>query len=274
MTGTSPFELVWHWLLAYGIALGRPMALIALNPIFTRAQIGGLLRGAIASALALPMIPRLAAELPASLHNPVALLLLGIKEAAIGATIGLLLGAPFWALDVAGDILDAQRGATQGRLNDPAGFEDVSITGTLLMVTGIALFVLVGGLETLADLLYGSWAIWPPLAALPSMTPQTPVLLLGILDRVTYQGLLLAAPPVAAMLLTDISLLVIARLAPNLRIDDLALSARNIVFFVFMPIYAVFLLTYMRQDQAVLPRLLDLLRDAIPALPGRSSPAP
>jgi len=259
-----PFELIWHWLLAYGVALGRPLALVSLNPVFTRAQIGGLLRGAIATALAVPMVPRLANELSSD-PQAVPLLLLAFKEAAVGAALGLLLGAPFWALDVAGDVLDAQRGATQGRLNDPAGFEDVSITGTLLVTAGIALFVLTGGLETLASLLYGSWDIWPPLAALPAPTAQTPVLLLGVLDRITRQGLLLALPPVLAMLLADVSLLVIAKLAPNLRIDDLALAVRNAVFVTFMPLYTAFLLFYIRQDQAVLPRTLDLVRSALPA---------
>ena len=269
MTGgaSALFEHVWHWLLAYGVALARPFAMLSLNPVFTRAQITGLLRGAVASALALPLVPQLAATLSPGSYGAIGLLLLTAKEAVIGAALGLLLGAPFWALDVAGDVLDAQRGATQGRLNDPAGFEDVSISGTMLMVTGIALFVMTGGLETLADLLYGSWTVWRPLSAWPSPDRRTPLLLLGLLDRVTRQGLLLAVPVVIAMLLADVSLLVVARLAPQLRIDDLALSARNIVFVVFMPLYAVFLLAYMRQDQAALPSVLDLLRTSLPPVP-------
>ncbi len=265
LTSGALFETVWHWLLAYGIALARPLALLSLNPIFTRAQVGGLLRGAIATALALPVVPRLAAELSPGLQGPARLLLLSCKEAAVGAALGLLLGVPFWTLDLAGDVLDAQRGATQGRLNDPAGFEDVSITGTLLVMAGIALFVLTGGLEMLADLLYGSWSLWPALDALPALDVRTPVLLLGVLDRITRQGLLLAVPPVIAMLLADVSLLVVARLAPNLRIDDLALAVRNAVFVLFMPLYVAFLITYMRQDQATLPRILDAVRTALPS---------
>ena len=266
------FEQVWHWLLAYGLALARPLAMLSLSPVFTRAQITGLLRGAAASALALPIVPVLATTLAPEGRGAVGLLLLTVKEAVIGAALGVLLGVPFWALDVAGDVLDAQRGATQGRLNDPAGFEDVSISGTMLVITGIALFVITGGLETLADLLYGSWRIWPPLGAWPSADPQTPALLLGLLDQVTRQGLLLATPAVIAMLLADASLMVVARLAPQLRIDDLALSARNVVFVLFMPLYAAFLLRYMGQDQAVLLSALDLLRAAIS--PGAGSAAP
>ncbi len=266
MTGPLDFEVVWHWLLAYGIALARPLAMLSLNPVFTRAQITGLVRGAVATALAMPLVPVLAATMKDG-GGPIALLLLTGKEAVIGGALGLLLGAPFWALDIAGDVLDAQRGATQGRLNDPAGFEDVSISGTMLMMLGITLFVMTGGLETIADLLYGSWSIWRPLDSLPQADAQTPVLLLGLLDRVTRQGLLLACPAVIAMLMADVSLMVVARLAPSLRMDDLALSARNIVFYIFMPLYALFLIFYMRQDLSTLPSTLDLIRAALPSPP-------
>lgn len=258
---TIDLSLVWHWLIAYAIALARPTVMLSLNPVFTRAPITGLLRGAIATALALPTVSKLAMA-PSLQASAIGLLLIGVKEAAIGGALGLLLGAPFWALDVAGDVLDAQRGATQGRLNDPAGFADVSISGTMLLVTGIVLFVLTGGLETLADLLYKSWALWPPLGPLPKLDDRTPVLLLGMLDRITEQGLLFATPIVIAMLLADAAMMVIARMAPQLRVDDLALSARNIVFFVVLPLYAMFLLTYMRRDLADMPSLLDTMRAA------------
>lgn len=272
MSASIDFEVVWRWLLAFGLALARPTAMLSLNPVFTRAQITGVIRGAVATALALPMVPVIAATLPPNGSNPLGLLLLSGKEALIGAAIGLLLGAPFWALDVAGDVLDAQRGATQGRLNDPAGFEDVSVSGTMLIMTGIVLFVATGGLDTLADLLYGSWTIWRPLGSFPDLDARTPALLLGLLDRVTRQGLLLAVPPVIAMLLADAALMVVARMAPQLRIDDLALSSRNIVFFLFLPLYALFLVTYMRQDLATLPGIFDLLRATAPAAPTAPSP--
>ncbi len=262
MSDGLDLSVVWHWLLAYGVALARPLAMLSLNPAFTRAQVTGLVRGAVATALALPMVPVLAAAGSLDRSGPVALLLLTGKEAVIGAALGLLLGAPFWALDVAGDVLDAQRGATQGRLNDPAGFEDVSISGTMLIVTGIALFVLTGGLDVLADLLYGSWVVWRPLGALPQVDDRTPLLLLGLLDRVTRQGLLLALPAVVAMLMVDTGLMIVARMAPQLRIDDLALSVRNVVFYGFMPLYALFLMTYVRGDLATLPGILDLMRTA------------
>jgi type III secretion protein T len=262
------FETVWHWLVAYGIALARPMGMLALNPVFTRVQITGVIRGAVASALALPAVPALASALPHDGLPAITLLLLALKETIVGATLGLLLAAPFWALEIAGDVLDAQRGATQGRLNDPAGFQDVSITGTMLVMAGIVLFVMTGGLETLTGLLYDSWRLWRPLGALPQLNDRTPLMLLGLLDQVTRQGLLMALPAVFCMLLADAALMVLARIIPQLRIDDLALSLRNIVFVIFMPLYAIFLLTYTRHDLADMPHLLDLLRTSVDGLDG------
>ena len=147
-----------------------------------------------------------------------------------------------------------------GRLNDPAGFADVSISGTMLVIAGIGLFVITGGLETLSGMLYDSWSLWQPLGTLPQLNDRTPLLLLGLLDKVTRQGLLIASPAVFAMLLADAALLVVTRIAPQMRINDLALSLRNIVFLIFMLLYALFLLTYIREDLAGLPRLFELIR--------------
>jgi type III secretion protein T len=258
------FAPVENGIIAYGLLLARPVAMLTFTPAFTRVQFTALLRGAVASALVLPMLPTVMAALERQGWSALGLMVLIGKEALIGFALGLVLGAPFWALDIAGDYLDAQRGATQGRLNDPAGFSDVSITGTMLVMAAVALFVVTGGLETLTDLLYRSWTIWKPLGAFPQLDARTPDLLLGFLDRITRQGLVLALPPIVAMLLAEAGLLIVARFAPQMRLDDLALSVRNVVFMSFLPIYAVFLIGYIRQDFGTLPGLVDLLRDTGP----------
>lgn len=234
--------------------------MLAIHPVLTRGQITGLLRGAVAGVLALPAMAPFAHQVVLGAQTPLTLFLLGLKEAVIGGILGLILGLPFWAFDVAGDILDQQRGATAGRLDDPAGFADVSVTGTLLILTGVTLFVATGGLETLASLLYASWAVWPILSPMPSPTPQAPALILGLLDALLRQGLLLGAPILAAMLLADVALILVGRFAPQLRIEDTASAARNLVFFVFMPLYCTFLLSYMRVGTSALPAMLQQMR--------------
>jgi type III secretory pathway component EscT len=72
-------------------------------------------------------------------------------------------------------------------------------------------------------------------------------------------------------LLADAALMVLARIVAGMRIDDLALSVRNIVFLIFMPLYVLFLLTYQRQDFAGMPHLFELLSTSVggPGIPPR-----
>ena len=252
-------EVTSRWLIAYAILLARPMAILSINPIFTRVELSNLLKGVIATGLIFPMWPVVVDALQHSNPGTIALVLLMIKESLIGAAIGLPLGLPFWALLAVGDIVDQQRGATQGRLNDPAGFGDMSVTGTLLLLCGIMILISGGRLDVIADTLYSSWAVWRPLEMLPLPSQQAGVLALHLLDQLEAMALSLAMPLVLVMLLSDAAMLLIARIAPQLRIDDLSLAVRNLVFFIFMPLYAGFLLLYGARNEAHIDQSLHVL---------------
>lgn len=260
--------LVWHWLLAFGVGLARPFALLSVSPLFTRMQLSGLLRGAAASALALPVLPWIAGQLGHAPIAPITLMLILAKEALLGGVIGFALGIPFWALGFAGDVVDNHRGANQGRLaTDPASGDDLSVTGTLLTMTGMTLFVLTGGLQVIVQALYTSWAVWAPLRTLPLPSPGTPTLVLALLDTLARTGLRLAAPILIAMILADVTLIIVGRFTPQLRVEDMAMVARNLVFTLFLPLYCTYLIVYMRQDQAVLPHIIEALQPVL-AHPG------
>lgn len=252
-------EVTSRWLIAYAILLARPMAILSINPIFTRVELSNLLKGVIATGLIFPMWSVVVDTLQHNNPGTIALVLLMIKESLIGAAIGLPLGLPFWALLAVGDIVDQQRGATQGRLNDPAGFGDMSVTGTLLLLCGIMILISGGRLDVIADTLYSSWAVWRPLEMLPLPSQQAGVLALHLLDQLEAMALSLAMPLVLVMLLSDAAMLLIARIAPQLRIDDLSLAVRNLVFFIFMPLYVGFLLLYGARNEAQIDQSLHVL---------------
>jgi type III secretion protein T len=262
-----------RWLVAYAILLARPMAILAINPVFTRVELSNLLKGIIASGLIVPMWPVVANGLGHDLPGTIPLLLLVIKESLVGAAIGVPLGLPFWALLAVGDIVDQQRGATQGRLNDPAGFGDMSVTGTLLLLCGVVILVTGGRLDTVADTLYTSWSVWKPLEMLPMPGGAAGDLVLRLLDELEALGLTLAMPLILVLLLSDAAMLLIARIAPQLRVDDLSLAVRNLVFFIVMPLYAGFLLLYAARNEAYLDRSLSILAPVLaPSLTGRAVP--
>ena len=270
----AALQIAQSWLLAGAVLLARPMGLLVINPVFTRAEFSGFMRGVVTAGLVLPILPSFAASFHPDQITVVNGLLLVLKEGAIGVLLGLPVSLSFWTLITAGEIVDLQRGETQGRLPEPGGGEDVSITGTLFLFSGITVFVLSGGLEALVDVLYRSWSIWRPLEMLPLPDQRTPRLVLGLLDTVLRHGLELALPIVIAMLLAEAAMLIVIRMAPQVHLDDVATAARNLVFFIFLPLYIGYLMFYVRQDQAALYHVLDFIRPALDLTLIAPGPAP
>jgi type III secretion protein T len=256
-------RLAGHWMLAYGIAMARPLAVLTISPLFARAQISGFMRGAVATAFAVPALPLLGHTLNEFGSPAYMIVLLTIKEAVLGGLLGLLLGIPFLSLEVAGQIVDTQRGASSAQANDATG-EEMSFSGTLFFLIGGLVFAASGGIQEAVALLYKSWQIWPALAGLPSAGSGTPVFVLGLMDQVLAEAFRLVSPLVFAMLLADIALILIGRVAPQLRVDNQALSVRNLVFFVALPIYGAYLLYYIREAMFQTPHALDLIGKVLP----------
>jgi type III secretion protein T len=245
-------ELMRVWLITYAILLARPLAMLSVNPIFSQTELSNTLKGAVATGLILPLWPATAAAFMSNPPDVWSFAFIAIKESLIGVALGLPLGLPFWTLQAAGDIIDQQRGATQGRLNDPAGFGDTSVTGTLLLFCGIVVLSTTGRLDVIPETLYTSWRIWRPLEMLPIIQDTRAAdLVLHLLDTLQAQAVLLGAPVLLAMLISDVTMLLLARIAPQLRVDDLSLGVRNLVFVAFMPLYAGFLLLYVAKAESL-----------------------
>jgi type III secretion protein T len=256
---TPVFDVAARWLHSYAILLARPMAILSVNPIFTQTGMSNVLKGAIATGLIFPIWAPTTSALSSQVDT-LPLTLTVIKEALIGLALGFPLGLPFWALVAAGDIIDQQRGATQGRLNDPSGFGDASMTGTLFLFCGIAILAATRQLDVIPQILYSSWRLWRPLDLLPVIQgPQTADLILHLLDALQAEALTLAAPVILAILLSDTMMLLLARIAPQLRVDDLSLAVRNLVFVIFIPLYAGFLLLYAAKTEKMLGSAFELL---------------
>lgn len=257
----SIVETMENWLLAYGVLIGRPLGLLAISPVFTRIEIAntGIVRGAIISALILPLWSRMESTIDPEALGTLNVIVLMMKEVIVGVLLGLPLGVPFWALDIAGDIMDQQRGQQQNRLTAAGGGDDMSVTGTVLMLAGIAIYVVSGGLMAITQALYTSWNVWRPLDMLPMPDGRAPLLGLELLDMVFRRGFELALPVVIAMMLADAAMLIITRIASQLHLDDVMSAARNLVFAIFLPLYAGYLIYYDRQDQAVMQNVLGLV---------------
>lgn len=258
-------ELVGPYFTAISVAIARAVGLAAVLPIFSWLGLTGLLRNAVVIAIALPMVSQVTSELAVLTPlQPGQVLMLTAKEAVIGILLGLLFGLPFWAVEAAGELIDMQRGVNGAYLLDPNASGQASPVGTLFVLVLLALFFAGNGFGVMAEALYSSYTLWPVTELLPPFTGETPTLLLGLLDRVVQLGLLLAVPLVIVMLLADIALAVIGRMAPQLNVFDLSLSVKSAALVLVLPIYAIFLVPYFNDSLGSMRGVLDLARMVLP----------
>ena len=224
------------------LCMPRIMAVLFFLP-FTRNQfLPAPVRGALLVSLALFIAP--------SVHDPdypIAtgqhFYLIALKELAIGAMMGLVMATVFFVPQLIGDFIDNQRGASIAQIYNPAQGGDASILGTLMSMLVTTLFLIGGGLVALLDIIFSSYQI----IAIGQMLPED----MGVraygrfvdifADLITI-GVLLSAPIVFTMMLTEFGLGMVGRFVQQLQVFFLAMPIKSVIALALMIIYITVLL--------------------------------
>jgi type III secretion protein T len=227
------------------------LAVMIVFPVFDRLGVTGMIRNSIALVLSIPFIPMIAAQLG---NEQFGLWMLGallLKEVVVGLIVGLVLAVPLYAAQLAGDMLDLQRGSSSASLSDPQGSTQANLTGTLLVLVIIAVYFASGCFDLTLRAIYDSYGIWPVRRLLPMVSREAGGLLLSLLDTVFSTGLVLVAPIMVCLLLVDLLFALIARAAPSLQPFYLSMTVKNLVFALMLVLYASFLIGYMKNGLVV-----------------------
>lgn len=260
------------WLLDRGIetlflgllfSVARPLALIYVLPLFTRFGLQqGLLRGGILVAFGAPVYPGVTEALAAQDLPGIAVTAgLLAKELFVGLLLGLTMGIPLWGVAAAGDFIDQQRGAMMATLVDPGSGDDTTPTGTLLFLMCAFILVMSGWFtEVILFSLYATYDAWPVLAPLPPLRPEAAEGALAVLDALMRTGLVLAIPVVGTMLLTEIALALSGRYTQQINVMFLAMSVKQLLYILILPVYFGALVYYMRGEIRDIGDAADQLR--------------
>lgn len=266
MFGLSPTEAqtLMHEgvdvLVAAGLGAARALGIMLVLPVFTRPHISGLVGSSLTIALGLPCLAQIKDGLQALDPNTRLIMaaLLSSKEVFVGLLLGMLLSTPLWSIQTVGEIIDTQRGITaQVTSSDPATRNEASATGLFLGITAVTIFVLSGGLQTMISGLYGSYLIWPVYRLFPALTLQGAMEVLRLLDHIMYTTLVVSGPVLAILLLVDISVMLLGRFAPQMRLSDLSPMIKNIAFGVIIVTYAVYLIEYVGSEIVQSSNVID-----------------
>ena len=146
------------------------------------------------------------------------------------------------------------------QLVDPLGQGEASVMATLFTVMLIALFFMSGGFILMVDGYYHSYQLWPVTEFTPLFSSAALMSILAILDQVMRIGVLMVAPLLVAMLITDLMLAYLSRMAPSLHIFDLSLPVKNLFFAVLMVVYISFLIPVMIDQLAQFRGTVEVLK--------------
>jgi type III secretion protein T len=208
------------------VVQARLMPMFLLLPMMNRTMVPRTVLFAMAAgfgALVLPLI-----HLPDSLlQDPSMLLLVLGKEALIGLLLGFLLALPFWLFEAIGFIVDNQRGANMAAMLNPLTGSESSPLGLLMNMTFITLYIAIGGMHVLLGVVYDSYKLWDPVQFWPQLGPDFADLVFPQLNRMLQHCLLLAAPAMLVMLLSELSLALVSRFAPQLQVFFLAMPIKS-----------------------------------------------
>ncbi len=213
----------------------RPLGVMLILPLLNQATLGGtLVRNALVLMIALPLIPLHDTWplLEAARQNATAgrYLMIICGELSIGLLLGFCAAIPFWAMDMAGFLIDTLRGASMASVLNPLLGQQSSLFGILFTQIFGALFLVAGGFNQLIASIYHSYVALPP-GEVFHFGPGF-LTFLSKQWQLTYDLCLrFSMPAIVAILLVDMALGLVNRSAQQLN-----------VFFLSMPIKSAFTL--------------------------------
>ncbi len=191
--------------------------------------------------------------------------LMGIlgKELVIGAMIGFILAIPFWAIEGVGFFIDNQRGSTMASSLNPLTGSQTSTMGILLGQAAIVMFISSGGFIVLLTFLYTSYQVWPIDSFFPQLDINHAIYFIQQLDHLMMLIIVLSAPAIIAMFLSEFCFALVNRFAQQLNVFILSMPVKSAVALLIMVIYVERMFYYLTNHEQSPELLMTLLQKLI-----------
>ena len=213
ITFTDTQLSAWYGALFWPLV--RVLALFSTAPLLSHRAIPVRIKVGLALAISAVVLPSVAAPPISDVLSAAGLALL-VQNILVGVVIGFTVRIVMAALEMAGDLLGLQMGLSFAGFFNPASGQTQTAVSSFMSLLALLMFVAIDGHLLLVHALAESFRLFPltPGAELPFS-----------FDRVARMGadmfsiaLTIALPFIAVMLLVNIVLGVLARVAPQLNI--------------------------------------------------------
>ena len=193
----------------------RVLALASSAPVFSHATVPRPVRIALALLVTAIVVPTLPAAAPVSPFTAAGILLIA-EQVLIGVAIGLAMQIAFATVTLAGDLIGLQMGLSFAAFIDPQNSEQAPIVGSFLSIVLMLVFLAINGHLLLIAALANSFQAFP--VAPDGVRALDALRLVRAGADLFALGLQIALPVIGTMLLTNITLGMLARTSPQLNL--------------------------------------------------------
>lgn len=222
----------------------------------------GILQGVVRNGIVLLFSSFIAYGQPVSLYTSLtgtALVVIGLREVAIGLLLGFAASTVFWVAEGAGIYVDDLAGYNNVQITNPLREEQSTPTGTLLAQVASVAFWTFGGMTFLLGALYESYHWWPLTAATPVPANVLESFVLQQTDSLMQTTAKLAAPMMLMLLLVDFAFGFAAKSAQKLELMTLSQPVKGALTVMMLALFVGIFVDQVR-DQLVLSGLGEQLR--------------
>lgn len=220
--------------------LSRILALVATAPLLGNPSVPVRVKLGLAvmiTVLVMPLVEKSLPQIDPASGVGFAILL---QQILIGIAMGLVMRVVFVAVEMAGELIGLQMGLGFAVFFDPQNSGQIDIVGRFLGVIASLAFLAIDGHLIMIALISQSFSTLP--IGLEGMTNATFTTLANWGSEIFKSGLQLSLPVLTALLITNLALGVLTRVAPQLNIFavgfPLTLSIGLLVMALSMPFYA------------------------------------
>lgn len=200
----------------YVLVLARFAGLVVSAPVLGSGNFPMQAKVGLAAMMALVLTPVLMPVAPVLPSEPLAFALLGAGEFLIGLLVGFALTLIFNAIQVAGQIIDLQTGFGMMNVFNPALETQFPIFGFFLFIMATIYLIVLDGHHLIV---YGLVSTYDSVPVGGFFVRQPVLFELARLGQLMFvDGLLIAAPLAAAMLLAYVSMGLLGRVVPQIHL--------------------------------------------------------
>jgi flagellar biosynthetic protein FliR len=237
------FELVQNQLGFFLLIVVRISGMFITAPVFGSHNVPGQVKVALAllvSYILFPAVFQLNVTLPDAF---VPYMMLLISEFLVGLILGFASSFVFSAVQMTGNLLDMQIGFGIVNILDPMSGQQVPLVGNFKYILAILTFLAVNGHHILLSALFASFKLIPVTGVV--FHAELADVIVDMVSGMFVIALKISLPILAAILLTDVALGVLARTMPQMNIFVVGVPVKILVgIFVLsmaLPFYIIFL---------------------------------